>query len=80
MSLIYENPVETEVDLIARITSVCENIKKYTIYMCACMHQTECVTSNITVKSQATSSTAFVNNSKILPLKYTIEIREIYLQ
>jgi hypothetical protein len=29
MSHIYENPLETEVDLIARISPVCVNIKKY---------------------------------------------------
>jgi len=28
MNHIYENPVETEVDLVARILSVCVNIKK----------------------------------------------------
>jgi len=30
MSHIYDNPVETEVSLIARILSVCVNIKKIT--------------------------------------------------
>jgi hypothetical protein len=31
---IYENPVETYVVLIARMLSVCVNIKKHTIYIC----------------------------------------------
>ena len=33
MNDIYENPVETEVDLIARILSVYINIKKYAMYI-----------------------------------------------
>jgi len=68
---IYENPVETEVGLIARIMSVCVNIQKYARYICARTQWTLCITSRITMKSQAASSTALVNYSIIFPLKFT---------
>jgi hypothetical protein len=71
MSHIYENPVETQVDLIDRILSLCVNIKKYTRYFCDRKQQTLCVTSRIAMKSQAASSTALVNYSIIFPLKFT---------
>jgi len=70
MNHLYENPVETEVNLIARILSVCVNIKKYARYYCARKQRTLCVTSRITMTSQAASSTARVNYS-IFPLKFT---------
>ena len=68
---IYENPVETEVGLIARILSVCVKIKTYARCICARMQRTLCVTSRITMKSQAASSTALVNYSIIFRLKFT---------
>ena len=71
MSHIYETPVETVVDLIARILSVCVNIKKYTRYICTRTQLTLCITSGITLKPQAASSTALVNYSIIFPLKFT---------
>jgi hypothetical protein len=71
MNHIYENPVETEVDLLVRILSVSVNIKKYARYICARTQRTLCVTYRITIGSQAASSTALVNYSKTLPLKYT---------
>jgi len=71
MSHIYENPVETEVDPLARIMSVCVNTQKYARYICIRAQRTLCVTCRITMKSEATSSTAIANYSKILPLKYT---------
>jgi hypothetical protein len=37
---IYENPLETEVDVIARISSVYVSIKKYAIYLCALTQRT----------------------------------------
>jgi hypothetical protein len=44
------------------------------MYICARTQRTLCVTSRITMESQEASSTALVNYSKILPLKYaTIE-------
>ena len=58
-------------DLIARKSSVCVNIKKYAMYISARTQQTLCVTSSITMKSQASSSIALVNYSKILQVKYT---------
>jgi hypothetical protein len=61
MSYIYEKPVETEVYLLARILSVCVNIKKYDI--CTRKQRTFCVTCRIAVTSQAASSTAIVNYS-----------------
>jgi hypothetical protein len=72
MSHIYENPVETEEDLLARILSGCVNVQKYARYICIRTQQTLCVTCNFTVKSQAASSIANANYSKILPLKFTI--------
>jgi len=71
MRHIYETPVETVVDLIARILSVCVNIQKYARYICARTQRTLCVTSRITMKSQAASSTALVNYSIIFPQKFT---------
>jgi len=38
MNHIYENPVETKVDLIARILSVCVNIEKHARY-CTFAHE-----------------------------------------
>jgi hypothetical protein len=72
MSHIYENREETEVDLIAIILSVYVNIQKYARYICPRTQRTLCVNSSITTKSQAASSTAHVNYSIILPLKFTI--------
>jgi predicted nuclease of restriction endonuclease-like RecB superfamily len=46
---IYDNPVETEVDLIGRISSVLLNIKKYAIYICSRTQRTLCVASSITM-------------------------------
>jgi hypothetical protein len=66
---IYLNPKVTEVDLIARILSVCVNIQKYAKYICDRMQRTLCVNSRITIKSRAASSTALVNYSIILTLK-----------
>jgi hypothetical protein len=81
MSHIYKNPVETGKRLIARILSVNKVKQKCPRYVCDRTQQTLCITSWITLKSQAASSTALVNYSKILPLKCTtIETREIYLQ
>ena len=37
MRYIYENPFETEVDLIARISSVCVYIQTQARYICAIM-------------------------------------------
>jgi len=71
MSYIYGNLVETEVDLLARMLTVCVNIKKYARYICIRTQRTVCVTCSITMKSQADSSTATANYSKILTLKYT---------
>jgi len=70
MTHIYENPVETEVELVARILSMCVNIKKYTRYICARTQRTLCVTSSIIMKSQAGGSTALANYSIIFPLKF----------
>ena len=63
--------METEGDLLVRILSLFVNIKKYTRYICTQRLWTLCVTSRIIMKSQAASSIAIVNYSKILPLKYT---------
>jgi hypothetical protein len=71
MSHIYEDPVEREVDLIARILSVCVNIQKQARYICARRQRTLCVTSSITMMSQSASSTVLLNYSEILPLKFT---------
>jgi len=71
MSNIYEDPVETEVDLLATILSVSVNIKKYARCICIQTQRTLCVTCRITMNSQAASSRATMNYSKILPLKYT---------
>jgi len=70
MNHIYENPVETQVYLKARILSLCVNIKKYARYICSRTQRTLCATSRITMKSQAASSTALVNYSIIFPLQY----------
>jgi len=72
MSHIYGNHVETEVDLLARILSVCVNIQKFARYTCIRTQRTLCVTWQITMKSQAACSTAIANYLKILPLKYTL--------
>jgi len=75
MNHIYENPVDTEVDLVATILSVCVNIKKYTRYIWARTQRTWFVTSSITMKSQAGGSKDLVNYSVIFPLKFkTINI------
>jgi len=71
MSHIYENPVETEMDLIARTSSVCVNIKTYSMYICVRTQRTLVVPCSITMKSPAANSTILVNYSKILPLKYS---------
>jgi len=71
MIRIYDNPVETEVDLTATILSVCVNINKYARYICARTLRTLCGTSRITMKSQTDSSTALLNYSIIFPLKFT---------
>jgi len=71
MSHINENPLENEVDLTARITSVFANIKKYAMYISSRKQRTWCVAYSVTMKSQAATSTALVNYLKILPLKYT---------
>jgi len=71
LSRIYENPVETEVVLLARILLVCVNIQTHARYICIRTQRTLCVTCSITLKSQAACSTATANYSKILPLKYT---------
>jgi hypothetical protein len=55
----------------ARILSVCVNMQIYARYICARSQRTFCVTSRITVMTQADSSTALANYSKILLLKYT---------
>jgi len=79
MNHIYENPVETKVDLIARILSVCVNIKKYARYICIRTQRTLYVTSRITMMPEAASSTDLVNYSIILPLKFTtIDVFETY--
>ena len=71
ISHIHDNPVETEVHMIARISSLCVNIKKFARYISAQTQRTLCVTTSITVKSQAGGSTALVNYSIIFPLKFT---------
>ena len=71
ISHIHDNPVETEVHLIARISSLCVNVKKFARYICGRTQRTLCVTSSITMKSQAGGSTALVNYSIIFPLKFT---------
>jgi hypothetical protein len=70
-SHIDENPVETEVDLITRRPSVCVNIQNYAMYVFALTQRTLCVAYSIIMKSQAPSSIALVNYSKILPQIYT---------
>ena len=70
MNHIYENPVDTEMNLVARILSVCVNIQKYARYICAQTQRTLCVTCRITMKSQAGSSKALVNYSIIFLLKF----------
>jgi len=71
MNHIYEYPVEREVGLIARVLSVCVKTKKYAKYIGARTQRSLCVTSRITMKWQAASSTALVNYSIIFPLKFT---------
>jgi len=71
ISRIHDNPVEIEVHLIARISSQCVNVQKFARYICARKQRTVCVTSSITIKSQARGSTAFVYYSTIFPLKFT---------
>jgi len=68
---INRNSRETLVDLIATILSVCANIQKYARYICARTQWALCVTSSITLKSQAASSTALVDYWIILLLKCT---------
>jgi hypothetical protein len=63
MFRIYENPVQTEVDLIHRISSVCVNIPKYVMYFYARRQRTLVITSSITMKSEAAGSKALANNS-----------------
>ena len=80
MSHIYENPVETRKRLIARILSVNKIKQKCPRHICDRTQPTLCITSWITLKSQAASTTALVNYSKILPLKCTtIERPEKYI-
>jgi len=82
ISHIQDNPVETEVHLIARISSLCVNVQKFAWYICARTQQTLCVTSSITLKSQAGSSTVLVNylfdniSAEIYNNKCTLEIYE----
>jgi len=45
MSQIYENPVETEVGLMARMLSVYINIKKYAMYIWLCKLELLCTKS-----------------------------------
>ena len=49
---IYQNPVQKEVDLIHRISSVCVNIKKYVMYFYARRQRTLVITSRITMSVQ----------------------------
>jgi hypothetical protein len=65
MSHIYENPMEKGKRLIARVLSVDKCKQKCARYICARMQRTLCVTSWITMKSQAASSTALLNYLKI---------------
>jgi len=67
--------VATEVDLIARILSVCVNIKKHVMHFCARSQRTLRVTSSITMKSQSASLTALVSYSSIILLTYTARFR-----
>ena len=71
MGHISENPVETEVDMSARILSVCVNIQIRARYICARTQRTMWATSRTAMKSRAASSTVIANYSKILPLKFT---------
>jgi len=71
MNKINQNSRETLVDLIATILSVCANIQKYARYICAQTQRALCVTSSITMKAQAASSTALVDYWIILLLKCT---------
>ena len=68
---IHVKPVETEVHVIARISSLCVNVQKFARYICARTQRTVCVTSSITIMSQAGGSTALVNCSIIFPLEFT---------
>ena len=54
---IHENRVETEVHLLARISSLCVNVQKYATYICAIMQWSLGVTSRIAMKPQTASST-----------------------
>jgi len=69
ISHIHDNPVETELHLIARMSSLCVYVQKFARYICAQKQRTFCVTSSITRKSQAIGSTALVNYS-IFALKF----------
>jgi hypothetical protein len=79
MSHIYEKPLEKERGLIDRILSVCVYSQKHARYIRTSTQRTLCVTSSITMRSQAVSSKALVNYSKILPLKYTTDNFEKYI-
>jgi len=81
ISHIHEKPVETKVHLIARISSLCVNVQKFARYICARTQRTVCVTSSITIKSQASwfdSSCELFDNisAGIYNNKCTIEIYE----
>jgi len=71
ISHIHDNPVEIEVHLIARISSLCVNVQKFARYICALTQRTLSDTYSITMKSQAGGSTALVNYSITFPLKFT---------
>jgi hypothetical protein len=73
MSHTYESPVEIhiEVDLLDTTLFGCVNIRKVSRQICARTHQTLCVPSRIRMISQTASSTAIVNYSTIIRLKFT---------
>ena len=48
---------------VAKMSSVCLNIPKYAIHICAPMHRTLCVSSSVTMKAQVASSISHVNDS-----------------
>jgi hypothetical protein len=75
MSHIYENPVETDVVLISRIESVCVSFQKYVRYIRAHSQRSLCVTCRMIMNFQLASSTAIVDYSKIILLKYTTVLR-----
>jgi hypothetical protein len=62
VSHIYENLVETEMDLIAIILPVCVNIKKYVRYICEHSQRSLCVTCRNTMKSQFDNSFELYDN------------------